>query len=95
MTKVIFLLHRRAGISREESLREWSGDQHKSIASRIPGLLRVVQNHPVPSEEEPAFDGIAELWFENAETMRAAIDSTEWAGAIKEASGMQDPSHSP
>ena len=82
MIKVLFLLHRRDGISREQFLREWSGDQHRSIASRIPGLLRVVQNHPVPSDDEPAFDGIAELWFQNADMMRAAMDSAEWNAAI-------------
>src|SRR5437870_10839042 len=39
MTEVIFLLRRRDGISRER-FSCMSGDQHKSIASGIPGLLR-------------------------------------------------------
>lgn len=92
MIKVIFLLHRRDGISREQFLREWSGDQHKSIASKVPGLLKVVQNHPVaePSDNEPPIDGIGELWFASPETMQAAFDSTEWTAAIKDAERYAD-----
>ena len=50
----------------------------------VTGVPKVVQSHPVPSEDEPPFDDIAEHWFENAETTEAAIDSTEWAAAIED-----------
>lgn len=86
MTKVIFILHRRDDIDRETFLREWSGDQHISIAKKIPGLRKVVQNHPVPdpSQDAPACDGIAELWFDNSDTMQHAFESPEWTAAIED-----------
>jgi hypothetical protein len=47
MAKVIFVLQRKPGMTREECSRTWAGEQHTSTVSKIPGLTRWVQNHAI------------------------------------------------
>ena len=44
--KVIFVLFRKHGLTHDESLAQWEGDQHTSIVRMVPCLKRWVQNHP-------------------------------------------------
>jgi hypothetical protein len=37
MGKVIFVLHRRAGLTREECLDQWAGERHVSVVKNLPG----------------------------------------------------------
>lgn len=37
MAKVIFALHRRADMTREQCLEQWSSEQHTSILMKVPG----------------------------------------------------------
>ena len=37
MAKVIFVLHRRADLTREQCLEHWSSEQHTSILKTVPG----------------------------------------------------------
>ena len=37
MAKVIFVLHRRADMTREQCLEHWSSEQHTSILKTVPG----------------------------------------------------------
>lgn len=39
MSKVIFVLHRRADLTRDEMDGQWSGEQHTEIRNRVPGLI--------------------------------------------------------
>jgi uncharacterized protein (TIGR02118 family) len=66
--KIITLLNRKPGLTREEFSRYWA-ENHAPLAVRIlPGVKRYVQNHlvQVPGGEEPPFDGAAEVWFETS-----------------------------
>jgi uncharacterized protein (TIGR02118 family) len=77
MVKVIVLLHRRPGMSREEFLEYWR-TKHAPLLLKLPGLRRLVFNHPQPGPDgELAYDGISEDWFESVEAMGAAIASPE------------------
>lgn len=76
MVKLIYCISKKPELSVEEFQRYWR-DTHGPIAGRIPGLRRYVQSHVVPElyarPTQPAFDGAAELWFEDLDAMRAAM----------------------
>ena len=79
MIKLIALLKRKPGISREEFARRWVED-HTRISSRLPGLASYRINisserQPVGVGEEPLYDGTAEMWWESIEAMEAAFDT--------------------
>ena len=71
MTKVIVLLTRKPGMGRAE-FRDYWRDVHARFGAAMPGLRRYVQNHP--AAEDSAYDGIAEMWFDDA----AAADSANF-----------------
>ena len=88
MSKVIFILHRKDGTTREQCLEYWGGDRHTSIVGRIPGLTRWVQNHVGSAPGEPAAcDGVGELWFESDDAMQRALSSPEMGAAVEDAPG--------
>jgi uncharacterized protein (TIGR02118 family) len=77
MIKVIAVIHKRLDMSREEFVRYWR-DVHAPLAKKMPGLRRYIINPGLeahPREEPMAFDGIAELWFDDAAAARAAFAS--------------------
>lgn len=85
MAKVIFVLQRRADLSREQCLAQWSGEQHVAIVGKVPGLTRWVQNHVNSAPADLVCDGIGELWFASDELMNAALNSPEMAAAVEDA----------
>jgi len=63
--KAVFLLKRRPDLSVEQFQDYWIND-HAPQIPRDMGVLRYVQCHTVPStyaQGQPAYDGVAELWF--------------------------------
>jgi uncharacterized protein (TIGR02118 family) len=90
MPKAIFILHRRAGTTREQCLEYWVGQHRTSIVSRIPGLTRWIQNHVSSAPGEPACDGIGELWFETDDALERALSSPEMAAAVDDAGNFLD-----
>jgi uncharacterized protein (TIGR02118 family) len=90
MAKVIFVLHRRADLTREQALAQWSGERHASIVSRLPGLTRWVQNHVKSAPSEPICDGVGELWFEDQDAMERALSSPEMGAAVEDAKNFLD-----
>jgi len=92
MTKAVFVLHKRPGMDRDEFRRYWR-DVHGPIAARMPGLRKYVQNHAVPDSPygDPPCDGIAELWFDSAEALRAAFASPEGAATMADVPNFLDP----
>jgi uncharacterized protein (TIGR02118 family) len=90
MAKVIFVLHRRADMTREQCLEHWSSEQHTSILKTVPGVSRLVQNLVVAAPGEPICDGIGELWFESDDAMDNAVNSPEMAAAIEHAKNFLD-----
>ena len=90
MAKVIFVLQRRAGLTREQALAHWSGEQHAAIVGKLPGLTRYVQNHVDTAPAEPVCDGIGELWFATDDLMNEALNSPEMAAAVEDAKRFLD-----
>jgi uncharacterized protein (TIGR02118 family) len=90
MAKVIFVLHRRADLTRDQFLAEWSGETHTSILKELPGLTRWVQNHVMSAPGEPICDGVGELWFESDEVMNEALNSPQMGAAVEDAGRFLD-----
>ena len=90
MAKIIFVLHRQYGTTLPDCLERWAGERHTSLLKALPGLTKWVQNHVVPGEQEPACDGIGELWFDTDAALEGALKSREMAAAIQDASEFLD-----
>jgi uncharacterized protein (TIGR02118 family) len=76
----------------DEFSRYWS-EVHAPIGRRIPGLRRLVQSHPVPhpADKAPAaFDGMAELWFDDLAALEAAQRSPEWRASTADEANFID-----
>src|ERR1700730_7965709 len=79
LIKGIYQLKRMAGMSVDEFRKYWI-EVHGNLGSKLPGLLRYVQSHLVDDAylyARPHFDGVAQLWFNNADAMRAAFESPQ------------------
>ncbi len=83
MIKVLGLLTRKDGITHEDFVRHWF-DIHGPLAHAVPGIRRYVQSHitgtrtrPDIPETDVEVDGIAELWYDDLETMQRAGASAE------------------
>ncbi len=90
MNKVIFVLHRRPGLSRAECLEEWASERHTSVVGKLPGLTKWIQNHVTSAPGEPICDGVGEFWFESEEAMNAALNSPEMGAAVDDAESFLD-----
>ena len=86
MVKLIYCISRKPELSVEEFQRYWR-ETHGPIAGRIPGLRRYVQCHVVPEVyggRTPPYDGAAELWFDDMDALRAAMQSPEVQAALED-----------
>jgi len=82
MVKVLTFLKRKAGMSVEDFQRYWL-TRHPAVVVRLPGVRRYVQSHTLPSayrKGEPVYDGIAEVWADDTDALRAMTRSPENAG---------------
>jgi uncharacterized protein (TIGR02118 family) len=81
MLKVIVLLRRREGLSREEFERYWR-ERHLPLVARIPGLRRLVLNRvlPDPGGSPPSFDAVVEDWFDDAPGAERGLGVTRVGG---------------
>jgi uncharacterized protein (TIGR02118 family) len=79
-----------------EQFQAYWRDVHASIAGAIPGLRRYVQCHVVPEtyagRTTPAYDGAAELWFDDLDAMRTAMQTPEVAAAMEDEKNFIDHS---
>ena len=72
--KQITWFHKRADLSREEFAQHWR-TRHAAIVSELPGLRRYVQN--LVTAEGGDLDGVAEVWFDDIDAMRANVGRPE------------------
>ncbi len=91
MFKIMFLVHKRPDLDREEFYRYWRED-HGPIAAKLPGIRRYVQNHSIPDSDGglPTYDGFAEAWFDDAESFERALESPEGVAALDDAAKFMD-----
>jgi uncharacterized protein (TIGR02118 family) len=90
VAKIIFFLHRRGDMSREDMVGQWTGEQHRSVVWKVPGLARWTQNRIASVPGEPPCDAVGELWFESGEALQEALSSREWATAVEDAGRFLD-----
>jgi uncharacterized protein (TIGR02118 family) len=81
--KSIALLIRKDGLTHAQFVRHWV-DVHAPLAHAVPGLRRYVQSHIVEERRRPdipslegEIDGIAELWYDDRESMARALATPE------------------
>jgi uncharacterized protein (TIGR02118 family) len=93
MIKLVYCVTKKAGMTDDEFFHYWK-NVHARIGARIPGLRKLVQSHRrnIPGDKHrPAYDGMAELWFDNAETLLAARKSSEWKASSEDEANFIDP----
>ena len=76
MIKQVSFFKRRDDLSPEEFRDHWL-NAHADVVRQLDGIVRYVQNHAL--EPRSWFDGIAEGWFEDIESMREVVDTPELA----------------
>ena len=76
MIKQVSFFKRRDDLSPEEFRDHWL-NVHADVVRQLNGIVRYVQNHAL--EPRSGFDGIAEVWFEDIESMRNVVDTPELA----------------
>lgn len=75
MIKSVVFFKRRPGMPVDEFQAYWR-TRHAEVVSGLPGVRRYVQSHTLPSiygRREPVYDGIAELWTDDQEAVRALV----------------------
>lgn len=74
MLKIVALVRRSAGLSREAFLLRWQ-EHHPALVLRLPGLRGHRQNAAVAHRDEWPWDGCAEMWFDGKAAVRTAFRS--------------------
>ena len=82
MYRVLFIVHRKPALSREEFLRHYR-ENHVPIAETFPGL-RDYRIYPRPADAEGAPDAFAVMTFDSEEAFGAATQSPEFARAVED-----------
>jgi len=79
--KGVGFVRRRPDMSVEDFQRHWL-TVHGPLGAAIPGVRRYVQSHTrlaaYERGREPAWDGLALIWFDDSAALRAATATREW-----------------
>jgi uncharacterized protein (TIGR02118 family) len=73
MIKIVDMLVRKDGYSHEEFVERWQGD-HADLAKELPGLRKYVTSVPA-APDRAEYDGILELYFDDAAALNEAFES--------------------
>jgi len=88
MVKMVVLLVRKASLTYEEFLTHWE-EEHVPLVEELPAVDRYVTSHPTDPEQS-AYDGVAEVYFEDMETLGAAFDSEAGERLLADAEAFTD-----
>lgn len=80
MRKIIIFLKRRSDLDRPAFFNWWLNDQRR-LVEKISGLRHYTISLEADGEDD-MFDGLAELWFDNAQAAKVSLASPEGQGAI-------------
>ena len=81
MIKTIELVKKKQGLSLDEFSRHWKEKWAPLFVRSVPGVRRYVQNVPLRlSDKEPAYDGIAEIWWDDLQAFREARQQLQSSG---------------
>ena len=92
MVKMMFMVHRKAELTREQCVAEWTGAPHLSLLDDVKaaGLRRYVQNPATGEERDGAPDGVGELWFDDEGAMDRIMNSPAMATGFEDATRFAD-----
>ncbi len=78
MLKFMVVLYRRPDLTQAQFRRHLK-EVHGTLAKRLPGLKKYVQNYACddPKRQHPGWDAIVELYFDGCEAMERAWASPE------------------
>jgi uncharacterized protein (TIGR02118 family) len=95
MTKAVVIISRRQDFSAEK-FRDYWLSEHAQLASRLPGLVRYVQDHIGRLEQQGSrpCDGLEEFEFESPEAMETALASEQGAAALADLQNFSDMTRS-
>src|SRR5579884_4256605 len=95
MVKSMVFFKRRPGMEVEAFRRYWL-EEHPKVVLKLPGIRRYVQNHPTLSAyeggREPVYDGVAEVWFDDWEALRASGRAPAYQDVLADEANFLDPS---
>lgn len=77
MIKLVALLKRKPHLSQEQFARRWLED-HTKLSKNLPGLIEYRINIATERQEdgnEPPYDGTAEMWWKDTDSMEDAFAS--------------------
>jgi len=81
LIKFIAMVRRKPGLSFEEFTALWCGE-HPALVLGMPGVRNYVQNPAYEgARRQWPVDGIAEIWFDDKDAMKAAFASAEGVAA--------------
>jgi len=86
MLKVISLLKRKEGMSREE-FHYWALNEHPKLGLKIPTLKQYRMNAARLDEPEAAFDAVSEMWFDDVAALDAGFATDAGKAAREDAMG--------
>lgn len=89
MLKVVFALNRKDGMSHREFGEYWYFE-HVDLIDQLPHLRRYTLAFP-DDPASAAYDGIAELYFDDEEALAAAMDSPAAEEAAADVDNFADP----
>lgn len=88
MVKMVALLVRKESLSHEEFATYWE-EEHAPLVDDLPNVQRYVTSLPTDPEES-AYDGIAELYFEDMAALGAAFESEAGEAVLEDAAEFSD-----
>jgi len=74
MVKVVALIRRKPGLTREEFLRYWEVE-HPAFVRQLPGLRRYTQSPALEHRTTWPWDAAAQLWFDSVSDVSTAFGS--------------------
>jgi uncharacterized protein (TIGR02118 family) len=86
MVKVLTFIKRKAGMT-VDSFQEYWRTRHPDVVTRLPGVRRYTQSHVLPgayAKGEPLYDGLAEVWADDTDALRAMTRSPEHPRLIED-----------
>ena len=92
MIKLVYCITKNADLTDEEFFHYWE-NVHGPLGARIPHLRRLVQSHRLNVPGDPHrsdYDGMAELWFDDKESLLAARQSPEWKASSEDEANFID-----
>ena len=91
MLKFMVVLYKKPQIS-EPEFHRLLREVHGSMALKIPGVRKYIQNHvaPDPARKHPGWDAIVELYFDDWKAMEAAWATPEGKAATGDVAEFAD-----